>query len=172
MKKQDVVVGLSIYSMEKRDSKWRIIDIANNTFLSASEITESIKRLKLSSILNSERKVIENNFLEFIVYGLKYAFPAKIGMPCIGIPTAHSGKFLKKRINTQKSDLYVWPYQNALTRGVSIEPLYKTLPKIALNDDFMYKYLALIDLIRIGRSREKNIAIKEFEKLFNIRIKK
>jgi len=55
----------------------------------------------------------------------------------------------------------VWPYSEGTAKGVSFEPLYKTVPFAALHDQLLYECLALVDALRDGRVREKQIAERE-----------
>ena len=59
---------------------------------------------------------------------------------------------------------FVWPHSKGSHRGHSIAPLYKTVPEAVINDPVLHEYLALVDAIRIGNVREKNIAILELNK--------
>ena len=43
-------------------------------------------------------------------------------------------------------------------------PLYSSVPQAALEDEKFYALLALADALRVGRTREKNMAIKELKK--------
>jgi len=79
-----------------------------------------------------------------------------------GIPTGHSHPFFKNRITAELE--YVWPYDHGTTRGLSIAPLYSGATLAVCKDEQLYKWLACIDVIRVGRAREKKIAIKELEK--------
>ena len=44
--------------------------------------------------------------------------------------------------------------------GFPIEPLYETAPKAARKDPVLYELLALIDALRDGRARERQLAEK------------
>ena len=55
----------------------------------------------------------------------------------------------------------VWPWPNGDTRGVGLEPLYKSVPRAALRDPALYQLLALVDAIRDGRARERNLAERD-----------
>jgi hypothetical protein len=55
----------------------------------------------------------------------------------------------------------VWPWQDGNTRGVGLEPLYKNVPRAALHDPALYQLLALVDAIRDGRARERNLAERD-----------
>ena len=48
--------------------------------------------------------------------------------------------------------------------GEQILPFYEKQPDAAMEDPIFYKLLALVDAIRVGQSRESNIAIKELER--------
>jgi len=41
--------------------------------------------------------------------------------------------------------------------------LYKTVPKAALKDAKLYELLAIVDAIRDGKAREREIAVKELK---------
>ena len=62
------------------------------------------------------------------------------------------------------NDKYVWPYAKGLERGQAIEPLYNTVVEATLSDKELYELLTMIDAIRVGRVREKEIAKKELKK--------
>lgn len=59
---------------------------------------------------------------------------------------------------------YVWPYGKGTVRGESIEPLHPQVPEACLKDPMLYEYLALCDALRVGRTRERNIAIQELKR--------
>jgi hypothetical protein len=59
---------------------------------------------------------------------------------------------------------YVWPYSEGTVRGESIEPLHPKVPLASLKDPLFYEYMALCDALRVGRAREKNLAIEALKK--------
>jgi len=48
-------------------------------------------------------------------------------------------------------------------RGQAIEPLHPGVVKAAKVDSELYELLSLIDAIRIGRTREQQIALQELK---------
>ena len=58
----------------------------------------------------------------------------------------------------------MWPYAKGIDRGQSIEPLYNTVVEASLKDRDLYELLTMVDAIRVGRVREKEIAKKELKK--------
>ena len=119
--------------------------------------------MKISGLLDSEKKKPHNSsLLEFLIHGLKYVFPAEVGSIHRGIPTAHSyGESSKKMVSDQS---YIWPSEEGTVRGISVSPLYETVPFAVAKDEKLYRLLALIDSLRIGRVREQNFAKIELEK--------
>jgi hypothetical protein len=55
----------------------------------------------------------------------------------------------------------VWPDSNGKVQGASVRPLYSSVPGAARRDPALYDLLALVDALRIGRARERNVAEKE-----------
>jgi hypothetical protein len=78
-----------------------------------------------------------------------------------GVATAHSASPLNNIIESEEA--YVWPYGKGELRGQSIEPLHPNVPEACLRDENFYELMALCDVLRVGRAREKNIAVEELK---------
>ncbi len=157
----DILILLKIISLGER--KWFQIDIAETLGISQSEVSKSLKRLKTSWLLapSSSIVIMRENVLEFLRYGVKYIFPQWPGSLVRGIATAHSAPVLNSEILSNEN--YVWPYAKGQIRGQSITPLYPTVPKASIDDKNLYELLALIDAIRIGNARERELAYKKLK---------
>ena len=59
---------------------------------------------------------------------------------------------------------YVWPFGEGNLRGQAIEPLHPKVPEANLKDAEFYQLIALCDSLRVGKVREKNIAIEELKR--------
>ena len=55
----------------------------------------------------------------------------------------------------------MWHYLKGNARGQQIEPLYPSVPEAALRDPELYQLLVIVDTLRMGRAREREIAIQE-----------
>ncbi len=162
MRPQDIVILLKILLLEKVD--WQYRDLALSLQISVSEISESLNRSHIAGLIgDSKRNVYRNNMMEFVQYGLHYVFPQSPGTMVIGTATAHSHHFFKEQFSSEVN--YVWPDENGIMRGLSIEPLYKGAVKAAQQDEALYKALASIDILRVGQNREIKFAINELQKL-------
>lgn len=52
----------------------------------------------------------------------------------------------------------VWPDPQGTAKGQAVEPLFKSVPIAVKGDLELYAMLALIDSIRLGQARERNVA--------------
>jgi hypothetical protein len=86
---------------------------------------------------------------------------AKTGHTVRGIPTSYAAEPLKSEIAASSDLPPVWPWHEGDTRGVGFKPLYKSVPHAALRDPALYQLLALVDAIRDGRARERNLAERD-----------
>ena len=168
MKSLDVVVLCKLLILEQKNMDWSYKFLSEEVLLSVSETHASVKRLIQSGVFDElSKSVIKLSMEELLINGIKYVFPAEKGSFVRGIPTAHSAPVLNEIISQSSDDKYVWSYAKGEVKGISIQPLSKTLPQVALKDVEFYNLLALVDALRIGRSREKKIAeemIKEIIK--------
>ncbi|RYY47088.1 MAG: hypothetical protein EOO06_13155 [Chitinophagaceae bacterium] len=160
MRPQDIVILLKILTTPKNE--WQFRDLAAGLDLSVSEISESLVRSHIAGLVDqSKRKVYRESLWEFIEHGIHYVFPQQPGTMVNGIPTAHSYPEFKKKI---MSDLdYVWPHENGNVRGLAIKPLYKGVTNAIASDNNLYRMLAAIDILRVGKVREMKLALKVLE---------
>lgn len=130
--------------------------------MSPSEVHSGIGRAAASRLFDPQRKVpILRALLEFLVHGVKYAFPPDKGQPTRGIPTSYAAPPLSSLIVQTDELPPVWPYPEGKVRGIEFSPLYRSVPKAVANDTALYELLALVDTIRDGRARERELAVKE-----------
>lgn len=134
-------------------------DIASQLQISPSEVTESLARSAFAGLYDPATKhVMARALLDFLQYGIKYVFPQQPGALVRGMPTQPLCDLI------QSNEPYVWPDADGAVRGQAIEPLYPTAVQAATNDPLLYEMLALIDAIRVGKSREVNLAVNELSK--------
>lgn len=161
MRPQDIVILLKILTYP--DLNWQYRDIAASLALSISEISDSLHRSHIAGLVDeSKRRVFRQSLMEFIEHGLHYVFPQQPGTMATGIPTAHSHQFFQSQFAAELN--YVWPDENGWMRGLTINPLYKGVPKAVKLDEQLYLLLASIDIIRVGNVREIKVALKILRK--------
>lgn len=104
-------------------------------------------------------RVHSRNLAEFAVHGAKYAFAAERLPVAVGVPTSHSAPAFAG-VFAPGSDDWVWPHPNGTARGQGLEPLHPSAPFAAMQDAKLYEMLALFDALRVGRARERSMALK------------
>ncbi len=108
IKSQDILVLLKI--LTAKSPSWRQVDFAHELGMSQSEVAMALERARGARLIDeSKRKLFRSAFIEFLIYGLKYVFPAEPGPLVRGMATAHSAPPLAKHIVAGESDNYVWP---------------------------------------------------------------
>ena len=158
MRPHDIVILLKIAAKGKQT--WLMKDLSYELSISASEVSESINRSVIAGLLSYDKKnLLKLNLLDFLIYGLRYVYPEQPGALVRGVATAHSAPPLSKVIISQEP--YVWPYGHGKIRGQAITPLHPKVPEAALKDENFYILMALLDTLRVGKAREKELAIKE-----------
>lgn len=161
MRPQDIIVLLKIIAFS--ENSWSQLVLANELFMSQSEISQCLSRSKYAGLLQFDgKKVNKQSLMEFLQYGIKYVFPQQPGAIVRGVPTAHSAPPLDAII--QSEEKYVWPTGKGSARGQSITPLYPTVVDAVKLDSLLHELLALVDVLRVGRAREREISIQELKK--------
>lgn len=155
IKGQDIVVLTALMGSAMQ---LPYMELAEKSQLSVSETHAAVKRLQEASLVNSERRVIKRNAVEFLIHGLKYAFPVQTsGGLNVGTPTSYAAPIAETEF-VAVGYVPVWNNSSGLVEGVGIEPIYSSAPKAAEADKGMYDRLALIDMLRGGRIRERKYA--------------
>lgn len=178
IKPQDIVVLAKLIA-RYGDGNWSQNSIAFELCLSPSQINSAFKRLVTAGLITPYHPPYKPEPIfqacdEFFTHGLKYVFPAKLGEMARGIATSYSAPCLKKHIVAGSDPLPVWPYGEGEERGVSLKPLYPSVPDSIKKhpDPLFYDLLTLLDAIRSGRAREKQIAAEKLSELLTLKMKK
>lgn len=165
MRPQDIAILLKIISTNH--TNWILTTLSSEIKISISEISESLNRSRISSLIDyNKKRVNRSNFLEFLEHGIKYVFPQSPGTIVRGTPTAHSHPSMK---DIFISDIdFVWPDKKGKVMGLEIEPFYNRQAEGAQIDEKFYLLLSLTDMLRVGKVREQKYAIAELKKKFRL----
>lgn len=167
LKPQDILVLLKLVTVGNKG--WAYNKLAVELDMSSSEVHAACKRaLSASLAIQRHGEILPNirNLEEFIISGLKYVYYPVRGEIVRGMPTAHAAAPLLGLFVVDQEPLPVWPDPNGTARGMTFMPLYKSAPNAAKHDNQLYEMLVLVDAIRGGRARERNIAIALIKKKF------
>jgi hypothetical protein len=178
MKPQDVVVLAKLLSFQKKKKNWTQISLAEELCLSPSQVNYALKRLAQARLLAPVLSKDKNNEIklvpvmqaceEFLIHGFKYVFPPEFGSQSPGLPTAYAAAPLNEIIVSGNDLPPVWPaIGEGAIRGIELKPLYHCVTKsiIKFPDTYFYELLALLDAIRSGRARERNLGAEKIAKM-------
>lgn len=175
LKPQDIVVLAKLITLRNKND-WSQNSIATELCLSPSQINSAFKRLVAAKLITPYQPPekpfpILQACEEFLIHGLKYVFPAKQGGITRGVPTGYAAPIFKGQINLGNDPIPVWPYAEGNEKGMALTPLYSSVPESISkypNPEF-YNLLSLLDALRSGRMREKQIAEKELSNILKLR---
>lgn len=157
----DIVILLKIIALG--NSSWLQSSLAESLHISQSEVSKSLMRSKYAGLIDASGKRVSGlALMDLLQYGIRYIFPQQPGAIIRGIATSHSAPPLNTIIISEEP--YVWPSAKGDLRGQSILPLYPSVIEAVKKDVKLYELLALVDAIRVGRAREKEMAIQELKK--------
>ena len=180
LKSQDIVILLKMLAIrglleENSDKLFSQSQLATHLCMSASEVNAGIKRLIQAGLLglvykeellqrfprNRIFQPVAKACEECLISAVKYFFPGELGEYNRGIVTSYAAPVFEKQITLGNDPVPIWPYAEGNTLGLALEPLYPSVPKSIMQypDPAFYDLLTLIDAIRSGRARERNMAV-------------
>lgn len=159
LKPHDVVVVCQLALWSR--SSWTYEKLGQKLRLSASEICNVLKRCKRAKLVartDGEIKVDRALLADFIVHGVPTAFFAHKTEVVKGVVTAMHAPAFQERFATDRDIPVVWPYTKGKDMGEGLLPLLPAAALVAPQDETLYTLLSAIDILRIGRQREKDAA--------------
>jgi hypothetical protein len=178
MKSQDLVVLLKLASLQDEGADlgapyhgrggpqmdpYSARSLEAQLGISKTEVNDAMKRSLQNGLARRERDQglpapHRRNLNEFLAHGVRFAFPAELGPVTRGLPTAFSASMLEGSLHQGGDYIYVWADEEGRELGQAVKPLFKSVPFAARQDDHLYEYLALVDAIRLGNTRERGLA--------------
>lgn len=164
LKPLDVVVGLKAHLWPAADA-WSYERLAIAIGVSPSQAHMSLGRLQRAGLYRGgDRSLRTHAFTLFAAHGIPFVFPAEPGAQTFGMPTAHAAPPLRDQL--AYAEAYVWPGAGGVS-GRSVAPLHHVAPQAAAADALLYGSLALIDALRVGRARERALAVEGLERILS-----
>jgi hypothetical protein len=170
LKPQDVFVACQLAIWE--GEKWTYAQLAERLHLSPSAVFEALGRCrqaKLVASTNQGAQVVAQRLFEYLVHGVPTSFyPRKLEV-VRGIATATFSPLFRSRF-TKDGDLpVVWPYSKGKDTGEGLVPLYPTIPIACSQNQPLYNIMATVDILRVGKARERDAAVTYLESLLDLK---
>ena len=171
LKSQDCIILIKL--LANPGKQWSQRELSQVLCISLAEVNAGIRRLKESRLLNKTGK---SQFIpilqaaeEFLINDLKYFFPAKLGEYTRGVPTAVGAPLFRGKIMLGRDPIPIWPDALGEHRGIALTPIHSSVPKALRQspDQNFHELLVLIDAIRAGRARERNMAVMFLKERLN-----
>lgn len=151
----DVAVALRLLLVPEE----RYEPLSDALVTSTSAVHRSVARLQHAGLCKPATRTIARPALrEFLLHGVRYAFPAVHGPERLGMPTAwaHSGVAALFTDGLTMRPL-VWATESGSLRGETLVPLFAGVTAVAARDERMHELLACVDALRAGGTRERRI---------------
>lgn len=163
---QPIDVVLATLLAVNRDPDWRYHSLAEQLQVSSETIHASVKRLGRARMFNElRRRIIRSDFLEFLEHGVRFIFPGEpSGVRVRGIGTAFAAAPLAGRLLAGEDMAVVWPSSSGDSFGFALEPLHRSVPALARQSAAVHELLALVDGMRIGGARDREVAREELQR--------
>ena len=162
LRRQDIVILLYLHIVE---GNWTYEKAAVALRMSPQTVHVGVQTAKIARLYDpGTKQPMRANLLELLVHGVKYVFPIRRGGLTRGIVTSWAASPLVSQFAPSDQPVPVWPSARGAVRGVAIEPLYKTVPEIAMRDPLMSEYLALVDAVREDSAKVRNMAADELQR--------
>jgi hypothetical protein len=145
--------------------------LAEELGVAPSQIHAALGRLEAAGLLRpSSRSTNVRALGEFILSGVRYAFPVTRGPLTEGVPTAYSTAPLAAVVDA--IDVVVWPAPQApnRVRGFGLTPLYSRAPVLVERSPETYRLVSIIDAFRLGDARIRSMARAELERALGRRL--
>lgn len=160
LKPQDTLLALKYWSQNRYNQHLSVRELAESVGLSPGEVSKSTKRLEASHLVSERSRVIfadSRNLMEWIAYGVRYAYPLEQEGYGRGIATSWSCPLIESEM-LPPNPAWVWPLAGGRSEGVFIKPFYSSVPFAANKDEQLYRVLSIVEAIRGGKPREIAIA--------------
>lgn len=159
LKGEDIVLLLKLAAPT---DVWTVRSLSEQTAIPRSVVQRSLKRLAEAGLLDERRRRVNlSQAEEFLLHGVRYVFPGRLGGPVRGMTTAWAAKPLVSEIVGADGELPpVWPDPHGEVRGLALEPVHAAVCEAARLDPGLAERLALVDALRVGDARVRGIAAR------------
>lgn len=166
---QDVVLAVWL-ALQENPSTATLAATGAALHLSSSQVHAAGGRARAAGLLktvDATRRGFtvaphRGNLVEFLIHGVKYAWPAQRLGETRGVPTSGATRVFRSMFSKPPVPL-VWPHPAGAVRGEGLLPLHRCVPEVALDDpggSRFHDVFALVDALRTGNARERAFATR------------
>ena len=124
--------------------------VAAGLGIAQSNVSRSLGLLERAGLLRDG--AVQVAPLLTVLQGVRFWLPATLGRRTRGLATAADGPLTRERFVGEER--MVWPDERARTVGTALTPLHPCVVDAARRDADFYGLIALVETLRVGRTRE------------------
>jgi hypothetical protein len=157
VKDSDVYVLGGLFA---HDGAWSYRSLAERLHVPHPVVQRALERTKGADLYSADRREVHlPHFEEFALHALRFVAPARLGALTPGVPAAWAAEPMASAIRSSGDEPPpVWPYAHGRVRGQAIEPLHSAAPEAMGNWPEFGEVLALLDSLRAGDARVRQVA--------------
>jgi hypothetical protein len=123
-------------------------------------VQRALGRAKGADLYSADRREVHlAHFEEFARHALRFLAPARLGALTAGVPAAWAAEPMASAIRSSGDEPPpVWPYVHGRVRGQAVEPLHSAAPEAVEIWLELGEVLALLDSLRAGDARVRQVA--------------
>jgi biotin operon repressor len=158
----DLLVAMKLAAHEGEPTSVRLLE--DELGLSKSAVANSLQRLRELDLVKDGpahgRRVNKLLLRDCLENAARWIAPASVGDFELGLPTAHATESFARKLRGDE-DPVVMPLPHGPLRGRAVTPIHALAPAAAARDPKLYRLLAIVDALRIGRARDRQLAVAE-----------
>ena len=147
MKPEDLLILLKLASSP--DANASVRELERELAISKSVASRSLRRLEANGLVKqdgAERRLDRLALRDFLVHGVRWVSPARVGDFELGLPTAHAAPSLADKLRGD-DDPVVMPLAHGPMRGRAVPPIHPNAPAAAQRDAKLHRLLAIVEAL-------------------------
>ena len=163
-----VLAGLLV-----EDQSWSYRSLAERLRVPHPVVQRALARARDAGLYSRERREVHvPHFEEFAIHALRFVAPAQLGALVPGVPAAWAAEPMVGAIRSSGEEPSpVWPYARGKVRGQAVEPLHPAAPEAVEDWPELGEILALLDSLRAGDARIRQVAAELLERMLRERMR-
>lgn len=157
VKKPDIYVLSGLLS---HNGEWSYRSLADRLCVAHPVVQRALGRAHDAGLYSAEQREVHfPHFEEFAIHALRFVAPAPLGGSVPGVPAAWAAEPMASAIHSSGEDPPpVWPSAQGEVRGQTMEPLHPAAPEAVAGWQELGEILALLDSLRAGDPRVRQVA--------------
>jgi len=143
------------------DLDWTYRDLAMKLGVPHPMVQRAVGRAEEAGLYSNDSRSVERwNFEEFLLHGVRFLAPVKLGAVVPGVPAAWAAPPVSRRIRESGDLPPVWPAAHGRVRGQALGPLHEAAVLAVEGFPRLGELLAIVDSLRAGDVRVRSVATK------------